>query len=103
MHGAYAWCPMHCAQIRMHGFQAMHGDGCMQVQHFADDPLNFVGDVRARTANEILKGFRDVQHKEGALALPILAIHGTADKITSYTVRSCRLPFSWRNSLPACF
>ena len=54
----------------------------MQVQHFAQDPLNFVGDVRARTANELLKGFRDVQHKEKLLKLPILAMHGTADKIT---------------------
>jgi hypothetical protein len=59
----------------------------VQVRHFAEDPLNFVGDVRARTANEILKGFRDVQRKEALLTLPILAIHGTADKITSYTVR----------------
>lgn len=57
------------------------------MQHFAEDPLNFVGDVRARTANEILKGFRDVQRKEPLLKVPILAIHGTADKITSYTVR----------------
>ncbi|CAL8470596.1 g10138 [Coccomyxa elongata] len=55
------------------------------VKHFAEDPLNFVGDVRARTANEILKGFRDVQRKEALLRVPILAIHGTADKITSYT------------------
>ncbi|CAK0782822.1 hypothetical protein CVIRNUC_006017 [Coccomyxa viridis] len=55
------------------------------VAHFAQDPLNFVGDLRARTANEILKGFKDVQHKEKQLRLPILAIHGTADKITSIT------------------
>ena len=54
----------------------------MQVQHFAQDPLNFVGDVRARTANELLKGFRDIQRKEKLLKLPILAMHGTADKIT---------------------
>ncbi len=59
--------------------------GCTQVKHFAEDPLNFVGDLRARTANEILKGFRDVQRKEALLKIPILAIHGTADKITSYT------------------
>ena len=39
----------------------------MQVTHFAQDPLNFVGDVRARTANEILKGFRDIQRKESLL------------------------------------
>lgn len=58
-----------------------------QVNRFADDVLNFVGNVRARTANEIMRGFRDVQRKEAALTLPILAMHGTADKITSYTVR----------------
>ena len=60
-------------------------DLALQVAHFAQDPLNFVGDLRARTANEILKGFKDVQHKEKQLRLPILAIHGTADKITSIT------------------
>jgi hypothetical protein len=57
-----------------------------QVNRFADDALNFVGNVRARTANEIMRGFRDVQRKEAQLTLPILAMHGTADKITSYTV-----------------
>lgn len=63
-----------------------------QVREFVADPLCFVGNVRARTANEFLKGFRDVQRREAELVLPILAMHGTADKITSCLVRSMSPP-----------
>ena len=54
---------------------------------FAADPLNFVGNVRAKTANELLKGFREVQQRQTELTLPLLALHGTQDHITSYPVR----------------
>lgn len=64
----------------------------VQVRAFVADPLCFVGNVRARTANEFLKGFRDVQRKEAQLVLPILAMHGTADKITSCLVRALHQP-----------
>lgn len=66
-----------------------------QVRAFVADPLCFVGNVRARTANEFLKGFRDVQRKEAQLALPILAMHGTADKITSCLVGPRATPVCW--------
>jgi len=61
-----------------------------QVADFAADPLNFVGNVRAKTANELLKGFREVQARQGELALPLLALHGTADHITSFPARRRR-------------
>ena len=70
-----------------------------QVNRFADDPLNFVGNVRALTANEIMRGFRDIQRKEAQLTVPVLAMHGTADKITSYTVR---LPMLSSSTAPNC-
>jgi len=60
------------------------------VADFAADPLNFVGNVRAKTANELLKGFREVQARQGELALPLLALHGTADHITSFPARRRR-------------
>ena len=59
---------------------------------FAADPLNFVGNVRAKTANELLKGFREVQQRQTELTLPLLALHGTQDHITSYPVRPCAQP-----------
>ena len=57
------------------------------VRSFKEDPYNFVGPVRARTGNELLKGFRDLQAKEHELGLPVYAHHGNADKITSLPVR----------------
>ncbi|KAK9826121.1 hypothetical protein WJX81_005243 [Elliptochloris bilobata] len=54
------------------------------VADFAADPLNFVGNVRAKTANELLKGFREVQQRQAELRVPLLALHGTHDHITSY-------------------
>ena len=57
------------------------------VRSFKKDPYNFVGPVRARTGNELLKGFRDLQAQEHELGLPIYAHHGNADKITSLPVR----------------
>lgn len=65
------------------------GPSAAQVADFAADPLNFVGNVRAKTANELLKGFREVQQRQTELALPLLALHGTQDHITSYPVRPC--------------
>ncbi|KAK9829537.1 hypothetical protein WJX72_006371 [[Myrmecia] bisecta] len=53
------------------------------VRDFVEDPLNYPGDVRCKTANEILKAFREAQRKEHLLTLPIYAHHGTADLVTS--------------------
>lgn len=54
------------------------------VKHYLEDPLNVVGNVRARTGNEILKAFRAANKRAGELALPIYAAHGTADRCTSF-------------------
>ncbi|KAA6420475.1 MAG: alpha beta hydrolase, partial [Trebouxia sp. A1-2] len=53
------------------------------VQDYVNDKLNFIGPVRARTGNEILKGFRSLEHRQAQLHLPILAVHGTSDRCTS--------------------
>ena len=54
-----------------------------------NDKLNFVGPVRARTANEILKGFRSLEQWQSQIRLPILAVHGTKDRCTSLPVGFC--------------
>ncbi|KAL0032199.1 hypothetical protein WJX77_010371 [Trebouxia sp. C0004] len=53
------------------------------VQDYVNDKLNFIGPVRARTGNEILKGFRSLEHRQAQLHLPVLAVHGTSDRCTS--------------------
>lgn len=55
------------------------------VKDYLNDPLNFIGPVRARTANELMKGFRKVQSHQQELTVPILAVHGTQDRCTSLT------------------
>ena len=61
-----------------------------QVQGFADDPLTFKGNLRVRTATELVRGFVDIRQHRSQLRMPVFAQHGTADKITS-----CKAP-------PAC-
>ena len=53
------------------------------VAAYRRDPLNFVGNVRARTANELLRGFRAVAPLAPKLSVPALVIFGDADKIAS--------------------
>lgn len=60
----------------------MHPDPAM-VKAYVEDPLNIVGNIRARTGNEILHGFRHVNGKERQITLPIYAAHGTNDHTTS--------------------
>lgn len=63
-----------------------------QVEDYVNDKLNFVGPVRARTGNEILKGFRALEPRYSQLTLPILAVHGTSDRCTSLPVPTCLSP-----------
>lgn len=66
----------------------------MQVEDYVSDKLNFVGPIRARTANEIMKGFHALGRRQSELALPILAVHGTRDHCTSLPVSgSCLIWF----------
>lgn len=53
------------------------------VEAYRKDPLNFVGNVRARTANELLRGFRAVAPLAGRLSVPALVVFGDADRIAS--------------------
>ena len=59
----------------------------MQIKAMEEDPLNNLGNLRARTANEILKGFRHLQRHERELRLPIYAHHGTEDHLADVQVR----------------
>ena len=63
----------------------------MQVEDYLNDKLNFPGPVRARTANEIMKGFRALGRRHSELVLPILAVHGTRDHCTSLPVSTLLL------------
>lgn len=60
----------------------------MQVKDYCDDPLNFHGMVKARVANEMLKGFAVLAANTSEYKLSMLAIHGDADKITSFQASS---------------
>lgn len=46
------------------------------------DPLNYHGRVLARTGAEFLRAAQRIQHHMEAIALPLLIVHGTADKLT---------------------
>jgi Serine aminopeptidase, S33 len=61
------------------------GGWCLgQVKNYLEDPLNFIGMVKARVASELLKGFALLANSTSKYTLPILALHGDADKITSF-------------------
>jgi hypothetical protein len=52
-----------------------------------EDPYNNLGNVRARTANEILKAFGHLARHERELCLPIYAHHGTNDRLANLQAR----------------
>ena len=52
-------------------------------QEYLDDPLNFPGNVRCRTANETLGGMRGLQREYGKFAMPVYGQHGEKDVVTS--------------------
>ena len=51
------------------------------VEAYRRDPLVHHGPVPARTAAQILAGMERVAVKRGAITLPLLVLHGTADAI----------------------
>ncbi|KXZ55183.1 hypothetical protein GPECTOR_3g329 [Gonium pectorale] len=53
------------------------------VKAFLEDPLMYKDNVRARTANEILRAFRALIARRKDFTLPTLGIHGTSDRCTS--------------------
>ena len=57
------------------------------ISDFTQDPLNFHGVMRARTAVELARGFVAIRKARHNLKMPVYAHHGTADAITSPKVR----------------
>ncbi len=55
-----------------------------KVKEYIEDPLNTVGSVAARTANESLKAFRQLGQQTAEVKVPLYAHHGTDDKVTSF-------------------
>ena len=53
------------------------------VEAYRRDPLNFVGNLRVRTANELLRGFKAAAPLAPKLSVPALVIFGDADRIAS--------------------
>lgn len=54
-----------------------------KVAEYVNDPLNSPGNLPARVGNEALKGFKWLRPRYGDFTLPILALHGGQDKVTS--------------------
>ncbi|CAL5222462.1 g4830 [Coccomyxa viridis] len=53
------------------------------IESMETDPYNILGNVRARTANELLHAFGHIAQHEGELELPIYAHHGTKDRLAN--------------------
>ncbi len=54
-----------------------------EVRKYVEDPLNYHGKIRARTGAETLASVDRVLHGLAGLRLPMLVLHGTADRLTS--------------------
>jgi acylglycerol lipase len=56
-----------------------------KVKEYVEDPLNTVGSLAARTANESLRAFSQLSQQTLEITLPVYAHHGTDDKVTSFS------------------
>jgi alpha-beta hydrolase superfamily lysophospholipase len=52
------------------------------VRDYDADPLNYHGKLAARTVKEVSDAVGDFPENVGGLTLPILTMHGTADRLT---------------------
>jgi alpha-beta hydrolase superfamily lysophospholipase len=52
------------------------------VEAYVNDPLNYTGKISARVGAELLKTMEKLQSEISKLSLPILIMHGTADRIS---------------------
>ena len=52
-------------------------------QAFIDDPLNYHGSTRMRTASEMARAGEDALERASTLTIPLLTMHGEIDKLTS--------------------
>ena len=53
------------------------------MEAFKSDPLNWNGRARIRTAVEMIAAGRDALRRASALTIPLLAMHGADDQLTS--------------------
>ena len=51
------------------------------VEAYDNDPMNYRGGILARTGAEILKSTRIITARASEISLPVLIMHGTADKL----------------------
>jgi acylglycerol lipase len=52
------------------------------IEAYVNDPLDYTGKLSARTGAELLKTMDNIQSRISELSLPILIMHGTADRIS---------------------
>ena len=52
------------------------------VEAYVNDPLDYTGKLSARVGAELLKTMEKLQSEISKLSLPILIMHGTADRIS---------------------
>ncbi|MDZ7332515.1 MAG: lysophospholipase [candidate division KSB1 bacterium] len=55
------------------------------VHKYDTDPLNYRGGIRARTGAEINRATQLIQRQMEAIQLPLLILHGTADRLADIT------------------
>lgn len=67
----------------------------LQRKETMDDPYTAVGNMKVATGIMFLQGFAQIARTGSTLSLPIFAIHGTEDKVTSPKVRPAQI-ISWR-------
>ena len=65
----------------------------LQIESMESDPYNILGNVRARTANEMLHAFGHIARHESELELPIYAHHGTKDRLANLGVGNILCPY----------
>lgn len=54
------------------------------LKSYMNDPLNYLEGTRARTGAELIGSIKETATKFNKLALPLLALHGTGEKLTDY-------------------
>uniref|UniRef100_A0A383WFB9 Serine aminopeptidase S33 domain-containing protein n=1 Tax=Tetradesmus obliquus TaxID=3088 RepID=A0A383WFB9_TETOB len=60
----------------------LHPDPAV-VAAFKEDPLIFHGDLRVATGNELLRAMKHLAKHRSKISLPLYAVHGTKDAVTS--------------------
>ena len=53
-----------------------------EVERYRSDPLNYTGKISARVVAELFKAMAEIQARCGEIHLPMLILHGGADRMT---------------------